>query len=110
MFELGVVCLQADAGQIANCPNFWTAREDIEAGNCSTAAEEAVRHLYRTCLQGRLPQSWAGAEWWVQSYEGGRGLAFHFDKVWRACSGAVSVGNTKRSTSGVMSKAGLAVV
>ncbi|GAB4814754.1 hypothetical protein N2152v2_001800 [Parachlorella kessleri] len=80
VFELARVYLQADACQIAKCPNFWTARDDIEGGTCNTAAEEAVRHLYQTCLRGLLPENWAGAEWWVQSYDGGRGLAFHFDK------------------------------
>lgn len=27
-----------------------------------------------------MPFEWEGAEYWVQVYEGGRGLAFHFDK------------------------------
>lgn len=27
-----------------------------------------------------MPLTWAGAEYWVQIYEAGRGLAFHFDK------------------------------
>jgi hypothetical protein len=27
-----------------------------------------------------VPFEWEGAEYWVQVYEGGRGLAFHFDK------------------------------
>lgn len=58
--------MQADAGKIAECPNYWFQRELIEAGECKTVAEEAIVHLYKSCLQGRLPDSWAGAEWWVQ--------------------------------------------
>lgn len=67
--------LQFNATAIAECPNYWLPREDIEAGRCRTAAEQAVAHLH-TCLRGRLPERWMGAEFWVQRYDGGRGLGF----------------------------------
>ena len=73
--------MQSSAHAISECPNFWVPREAIEEGQCLIAAEEVVVQLHRRLLKGRLPPEWAGAEFWVQVYEGGRGLAFHFDKV-----------------------------
>lgn len=70
---------QADADSLTRCPNYWVPREVVEAdvARCRTVAEEAVCHLFRTCLRGRLPKGgWEGAELWVQSYQAGRGLAF----------------------------------
>lgn len=74
--------MQSSAQAISECPNFWVPREAIEEGQCLTAAEEVAVQLHRRLLKSRLPpEGWAGAEYWVQVYEGGRGLAFHFDKV-----------------------------
>ncbi|KAK9916860.1 hypothetical protein WJX75_008079 [Coccomyxa subellipsoidea] len=71
----------ADAPAVASCPNFWTPKDAVEAfeGAC-TACEMAIKLLCDKVMRHRLPEDWAGAEWWVQVYEKGKGLAFHFDK------------------------------
>lgn len=51
----------------------------IEAGAGQTPAETAVAHLLHL-VSDDLPETWSGAEYWVQVYEKGRGLAFHVDK------------------------------
>lgn len=60
-------------------PNFWIGRDDIASGTCRNSAEQAVANLY-ALVADTLPERWSGAEYWVQIYEKGRGLAFHFDK------------------------------
>ncbi|EIE26255.1 hypothetical protein COCSUDRAFT_64407 [Coccomyxa subellipsoidea C-169] len=70
-----------DAPAVANCPNFWTPKANVEAaGQACTACEAAISILYEKVMRHWLPHDWAGAEWWVQVYERGKGLAFHFDK------------------------------
>ncbi|GBF94117.1 hypothetical protein Rsub_07104 [Raphidocelis subcapitata] len=74
--------LRRDAPAIARAPNFWVPRKAIEAGGGGgTAADAAVAGLYAAHMAPRLADSsWEGAEYWVQVYQPGRGLAFHFDK------------------------------
>ena len=78
-----------DASALAECPNYWLPRADIEARRCATAAEQAIVHLYRACLRQLLPERWGGAEFWVQRYDAGRGLGFvsTFAPLHRACGG-----------------------
>ena len=81
---------QAEAQALSEQPNYWLPLEALarqEGGQPRpTAAERAVRHLYRALVAERLAGDprWrpgaAGAEYWVQVYRGGRGLGFHFDK------------------------------
>jgi len=63
-------------------PNFWVAREAVEAGEdeARTLVERAVQLLH-PLLCHLLPADWSGAEWWCQVYDvPGKGLPFHFDK------------------------------
>ncbi|KAL3153737.1 hypothetical protein ABBQ32_013330 [Trebouxia sp. C0010 RCD-2024] len=53
---------------------------DLESGSAKTTGEAAISCLLDGVLREKLPNAWAGAEWWVQVYEPGKGLAFHFDK------------------------------
>ena len=68
------------ATDLSHCPNYWVPRDVIESGSGATTAEAAVCSLHDHIVGPTLPHDWAGAEYWVQVYEGGRGLAFHFDK------------------------------
>eukprot|EP00884_Botryococcus_braunii_P016471 jgi/Botrbrau1/3507/Bobra.341_2s0036.1 len=61
-------------------PNLWITKERISSRTTSGPIESAARHLYEKCLCRMLPSCWTGVEWWVQVYQPGRGLAFHFDK------------------------------
>jgi len=74
----------AESDAMACCtPNFWMPREAIEGRECRTQAEQAVCSLHERVLSTLLPPCWTGVEWWCQVYtEPGKGLAFHWDKVW----------------------------
>lgn len=72
--------MQAVADDLSDSPNYWVPRDIIESGAGATTAETAVCTLHAHIVGPSLPHDWAGAEYWVQVYEGGRGLAFHFDK------------------------------
>lgn len=85
--ELVLLLLQADAAALADCPNFWVPREVVEGrAPALAAAEQVVQALFTRLVASRLAphsDSFVGAEYWCQVYEGGRGLGFHFDKVRR---------------------------
>jgi len=72
---------QDEADALSECPNFWVPRDVIDGAIFLTAtpAEAAVAHLHEL-VHDSLPHDWSGAEYWVQVYHGGRGLAFHMDK------------------------------
>ncbi|KAK9841824.1 hypothetical protein WJX81_005480 [Elliptochloris bilobata] len=76
---LDVETINRHAEVLAVCPNFWIPRDLLEAGDVHTEVEREVCRLLPV-LQGILPPSWTGAEFWVQVYDAGKGLAFHFDK------------------------------
>ena len=70
-------------------PNYWVPRPLLVNGVGLSAAERVVAELYHRCIQPHVLQSRntnnergtiAGAEYWVQVYRNGRGLAFHVDK------------------------------
>ena len=70
---------------MSNSPNYWVPRGVIESATDSNTATtsrpaEAVITALHDLISPLLPLDWAGAEYWVQIYNGGRGLAFHFDK------------------------------
>ena len=57
-----------------------------------TAAEQVVQLLYARLVAPRLApysDAFVGAEYWVQIYEGGRGLGVHYDKVRAGAEGAL---------------------
>jgi len=69
------------ADNLADSPNYWTAKKAFAGSHVQhLPAEAAIQALYRGCMQGLLPDTIAGAEYWVQVYKPGKGLAFHFDK------------------------------
>ena len=80
---------QADAAALAECPNSWVPRDVVEGREPAiTAAEQVVQQLYRRLVAPRLAphaDAFLGAEYWCQIYERGRGLGFHYDKVWGRC-------------------------
>jgi len=70
-------------------PNYWVPLPLLVNGVGLSAAERVVAELYHRCIQPHVLQSRntnnergtiAGAEYWVQVYRNGRGLAFHVDK------------------------------
>ncbi|KAK9841653.1 hypothetical protein WJX74_009543 [Apatococcus lobatus] len=67
---------------LAREPNFWISKDDVladgQAGDGCVLS--AVRELLQYAKRQGLPDNWAGVEWWVQMYDRGKGLAFHFDK------------------------------
>lgn len=72
--------LQGEAESLSHSPNYWIPREQLVEGTAGhNHAERAIAELY-AYVSSYLPSDWDGAEYWVQVYEGGRGLAFHFDK------------------------------
>ena len=106
---LDVDAIGRDADGLAACPNFWIPRERLQVGDVHTVVEQEVCRLLHGVLRHSLPPAWSGAEYWVQArsvlarptrkprgvrfgigsdapaagvqtYEAGRGLAFHFDK------------------------------
>lgn len=74
----------ADAEKLAKCPNYWLPRSSLEdpeqRSSTRMHVDVLIELLYRDCMQDQVASDFAGAEWWVQTYEAGRGLAFHFDK------------------------------
>jgi hypothetical protein len=83
----------------ARPPNYWVPRAVVTGTDPPrTAFEQAVACLYARIIgpalqagRGRppglgrdggpaLPPAWTGAEVWCQTYTGGRGLDFHWDK------------------------------
>ncbi len=72
---------QAAADALAEQPNYWVPRAALEAPPPSAPPAEAAAAALLALVHAQLsPGSWAGAEYWVQTYAGGRGLAMHFDK------------------------------
>ncbi|KAK9806368.1 hypothetical protein WJX72_011734 [[Myrmecia] bisecta] len=74
--------IAADADAIAEAPNFWMPKAAILPGSRTvrTIGEQVIAQVYDHVLRSHLPCDWEGAEWWVQVYQPGKGLAFHFDK------------------------------
>lgn len=66
-------------------PNFWIPLSAIVACQTCTPAERIVAELYDRCMKPHVvndveDSGITGAEYWVQVYRNGRGLAFHVDK------------------------------
>jgi hypothetical protein len=72
---------QAAADALAEQPNYWVPRAALEAPAPGAPPAEAAAAALLALVRAQLPPGgWAGAEYWVQTYAGGRGLAMHFDK------------------------------
>jgi hypothetical protein len=67
---------------LAGCDNYWVSCKRLtdKQGGGLNAIEAAVAALLPYVCDGLANQEWDGAEYWVQTYEAGRGLTFHFDK------------------------------
>ncbi|KAH7619643.1 hypothetical protein Ndes2526B_g06625 [Nannochloris sp. 'desiccata'] len=74
-----IAAVKDTAEALSHCSNYWIPRETIESGHGATPTERAITALV-DLVRPSLPLNWAGAEYWVQMYDAGRGLAFHFDK------------------------------
>eukprot|EP00951_Prasinocladus_malaysianus_P013326 scaffold100556_cov31-Prasinocladus_malaysianus.AAC.1 len=59
-----------EASAVAECPNFWVPRDDIERGlddGARTLGEVVVAMLYDRVMKSVLKGvEWTGAEWWTQ--------------------------------------------
>eukprot|EP01023_Acetabularia_acetabulum_P018654 TRINITY_DN19420_c0_g3_i1.p1 TRINITY_DN19420_c0_g3~~TRINITY_DN19420_c0_g3_i1.p1 ORF type:complete len:287 (-),score=41.93 TRINITY_DN19420_c0_g3_i1:298-1158(-) len=78
-------CLGAvleDANKLADLPNYWIPKDKIlKKDEMCTSVEAVVCEIYNSVMNNHLhDKEWSGVEYWVQIYEKGRGLAFHFDK------------------------------